>query len=205
MTGKIARLLMLVLLTCSAAAELRGAEPAEEPNEYMMTLEESIGYPPVASKKASRVSEAMQELRKRLSGKRFAATLERNDEVVCIMIPVADLFRANSRELSPEGRKRLEMLEPYVSHSEQFKVLVAVHSDDTGDERYSDELTSERANAILDYFEHAAGHQLHIIPYGIGRDEPLGSNATKKGRAANRRLEIFFVPTAAYIKNLTTK
>ncbi|MDE6276720.1 MAG: OmpA family protein [Muribaculaceae bacterium] len=199
------KLLLAGAIACAVSLGSRGVEPEAAADEYAMTLEENIAYPPVSGKKGERVREAMRELRKRLSGKKFSATMERNEEVVCIVVPASDLFRANAVELSAEGRRRLHELEQYVAHSGQFKVLVAVHSDDTGDEEYADELTSTRANAIDDYFEHAAGRELNIIPYGIGRDEPVGSNSTKKGRFQNRRVEIFFVPTAAYIKNLTSK
>jgi outer membrane protein OmpA-like peptidoglycan-associated protein len=196
------KIFSLILLCLSVTLPAASAAP-EVVDEMSMTLEENIAYPRIAAKKAAHVRKAMTELRRKLADRKFRATLDRDGEVVCVTIPAADLFRANSREVSPEGRRVLESLTRYVSHREQFKVLVAVHSDDTGDEQYSDELTSDRANAIDDYFNSAAGREVNLIPYGIGRDEPVGGNATVKSRAANRRVEIFFVPTIAYIKHLT--
>lgn len=195
-------ILSLILLCVSAAIPAVAADP-DAVDEMSMTLEENIAYPRIASKKAASVREAMTELKRKFDDRKFRTGLERNGEVVSVTIPAADLFRANSRELSPEGRRLLEPLTRFVSHREQFKVLVAVHSDDTGDEQYSDDLTSARANAIDDYFNASAGREVNLIPYGIGRDEPVGGNATVRSRAANRRVEIFFVPTIAYIKHLT--
>ena len=196
------KIFSLILLCLSATLPAASAAP-EVVDEMSMTLEENIAYPRIAAKKAAHVRKAMTELRRKLADRKFRATLDRDGEVVCVTIPAADLFRANSREVSPEGRRVLESLTRYVSHREQFKVLVAVHSDDTGDEQYSDELTSDRANAIDDYFNSAAGREVNLIPYGIGRDEPDGGKDKVKSRAANRRVEIFFVPTIAYIKHLT--
>ena len=194
--------LTFLLASLLSVSPVFAAQP-EEVDEFAMTLEENIDYPRISPRKAKPVCEAMAQLRKKLADRKYAATLERDGQVVCVTIPAAELFRANSRTLSPEGRKRLEELGRYVAHREQFKVLVAVHSDDTGDTAYSDDLTSERANAIDDYFTETLGREPYLIPYGIGRDEPLHSNTTLINRASNRRVEIFFVPTIAYIKHLT--
>lgn len=199
---KLRLLIYSLILSAACAAPARGAEP-EAVDELSMTLEENIAYPAVAAKKARPVTEAMGELSKKLKALGFATAMERNGEVVRLTIPASDLFRANARELSPEGRKKLEKLERYVSHREQFKVLVAVHTDDTGDEQYADELSSDRANAIDGYFTKELGREPNLIPYGLGHDEPLANDVTVKNRAANRRVEIFFVPTIAYIKHLT--
>lgn len=196
---------ILLMAACAAVMPLKAAEPAEAVDELSMTLEENITYPQVSAKRAQAVRSAMGELRRKLAAKGFKADTERNDEVVSIVIPASELFRANACELSPEGRKKLNALKEYVNHREQFKVLVAVHADDTGDEEYSEQLTADRANAIDDYFCDQAGHELNIIPYGIGHDEPLANDATMKNRALNRRVEIFFVPTVAYLKYLGQK
>ncbi|MDE6310554.1 MAG: OmpA family protein [Muribaculaceae bacterium] len=195
------RYLIPLLVIAGGVLAAAGAEPVER-DEFSMTLEENIVYPPCSAKKADRLEGAMKELQRRLQNKKFKTVMERDEQVVCVLIPASELFRANSRELSPEGRTRLTGLAQFVEHDSQFKVLVAVHSDSTGDERYNDDLTSARANAIDDFFEATAGRELNIIPYGLGHDEPVGSDATKKGRAANRRVEIFFVPTAAYMRSL---
>lgn len=189
-----------LLLLC--ASEGTAAEP-DVVDELSMTLEENIDYPAVAARKAGPVRDAMDELCRRLAERKYPATLVRGGEVVCVVIPASELFRANARELSPEGRDRLDGLGRYVSHREQFKVLVAVHSDDTGDGHYAEELTSDRANAIDRYFSESLGREPNLIPYGIGHDEPVANDATLRNRAANRRVEIFFVPTIAYIKHLT--
>ena len=200
MRGLVRILLPLLMYAVGALAAV-AAEPVGQ-DEYAMTLEENLAYPPCPPKKADRLEASMKELQRRLQAKKFKTVMERDDQVVCVTIPASELFRANAKELSPEGRTRLLGLAQFVEHDSQFKVLVAVHSDSTGDEQYNDDLTAARANAVDDFFEATAGRELNIIPYGLGHDEPVGSDTTKKGRAANRRVEIFFVPTAAYMRSL---
>lgn len=194
--------LLAVLLLMLLASTAQAAAP-ESVDESGMTLQENIAYPAVNPKKAEKVRAAMEELVKKMRGQRLTVDTERDGEVVCVTIPAAALFRANGRVISPEGRKVLSALERYVGKHEYFKVLVAVHTDNTGDEKYADEITDDRANAIEDYFIHECGRDINLIPYGLGFDEPVASNATLKGRAANRRVEFFFVPTVTYIKHLT--
>ncbi len=195
------KVLLSLLITSAGALAAAAAEPGA-PDEYTMTLEENISTPACSPKKAERLQNSMKELQRRLQAKKFKTGLERDDQVVFVTIPASELFRANALELSSEGRTRLQGLAQYVEHDSQFKVLVAVHSDNTGDEQYNYELTDARARAVEAFFEHGAGRELNIIPYGLGHDEPLGSDATKKGRAQNRRVEIYFVPTAAYMRSL---
>ncbi len=87
--------------------------------------------------------------------------------------------------------------------SDNYKVVVAVHSDNTGDEMYADRLTSDRANAIDEYYFHASGDkETGIIPYGLGSDEPVAPNSGRANREKNRRVEIYFVPTAELIEKI---
>lgn len=196
------RALVLALGLIFMTAPMQAAAP-EAVDETTLTLQENLAYPAVSSKKASKVVAAMEELVRKMRSQRLSVDTERNGEVVCVTVPASAIFRANGRVISPEGRKLLASLERYVGKHEYFKVLVAVHTDNTGDEKYADEITDDRANAIEDYFVHECGRDIKLIPYGLGFDEPVASNATVKGRAANRRVEFFFVPTITYIKHLT--
>jgi outer membrane protein OmpA-like peptidoglycan-associated protein len=75
-----------------------------------------------------------------------------------------------------------------------YKLLVVVHSDDAGDEAYSDRLTEERSNAIDEYFSETLGDNLNLVPYGVGFDDPCASNNSIAGRKANRRVEVYIIP-----------
>jgi outer membrane protein OmpA-like peptidoglycan-associated protein len=70
-------------------------------------------------------------------------------------------------------------------------VVVAGHTDGTGDPGYNYELGQRRANAVARYLaqqKELAGVQ--VIPVSYGETAPLDRNTSAKGRAVNRRVEI---------------
>lgn len=76
-------------------------------------------------------------------------------------------------------------------------VVVAGHSDSTavGGGRFSSnqELSLARADAVLKLIAPLVGDPTRMIAEGRGAKEPIADNATKEGRAANRRIEILIV------------
>ncbi|MBP3589614.1 MAG: OmpA family protein, partial [Muribaculaceae bacterium] len=94
-----------------------------------------------------------------------------------------------------EALHRIRGLKSIVESASHYKVLVAVHADDTGDDAYSDALTEARANAVDDLLWQLAGRDdTNVVIYGLGKDEPLNDNTTRTDRRANRRIEFYIVP-----------
>ena len=166
---------------------------AEDP--YAMSLEENINLPAVPAKKHNSVREAIDHLRSNFEKSGLTVAKQRQGEVLMISIPSSQLFRSNQTDLSPEGCKKLAILETLSNSQDKYKLLIAVHTDNTGDDVFADAITSGRANAIDDYMTENLGlSHMVIIPYGLGRDEPLTNNDSVNNRARNRRVEIFLVP-----------
>ena len=118
-----------------------------------------------------------------------------------VTLPCSRLFAPNSVSLIPTASKLLAPLVPYVNRTDNYKIILAVHSDNTGDEMYSEKITADRANAIDEYFYKINGNKdTDIIPYGLGADEPVAPNTGIANREKNRRVEIYFVPTAELIE-----
>jgi flagellar motor protein MotB len=46
----------------------------------------------------------------------------------------------------------------------------------------------------VDWFEAHSVATDGIVPYGIGMDENIADNNSRASRAANRRIEIYFIP-----------
>lgn len=167
------------------------------------SIEENITQPVVPRKKAQIVREGMAVLMRTLRNAGFAVTTVRDGEVVLINIPAGEIFASGSTELRDAAAATLSPLMPYIKRNDHFKVIVAVHSDNTGDELYNERLTADRANAVDDFYYRLNNNQeTNIIPYGLGNDEPIASNNSVSGRAKNRRIEIYFVPTEEYINNV---
>lgn len=193
---KLRRILAALSLAVGVAAS--GADNNFDP--YSANIEENIATPAVSAKASQAVINAMSQLVKTLRGAGYTVDAVRKGEVVLVTIPCTELFSANSVELKKDASKRLTPLVPYIKRSDNFKIILAVHSDDTGDELYAERLTADRANAIDEFFFQANDRQdTGIIPYGLGADEPVAPNSGIGNRAKNRRVEIYFVPTQLLI------
>lgn len=69
------------------------------------------------------------------------------------------------------------------------------HTDSRGDDAYNEDLSRRRAAAVLDYLVQQGISASRLRSQGYGESQPLESNSTRAGRAANRRVE--FVRTDA--------
>ncbi len=184
-----------VLAGCSA---LFAAQPEPETDPFELDLENNINTPTVPAKRQAQVKESIDRLKQTLEKVGFKATRIRQGEALTFSITCDKLFRANASDLSKQGAELLAKLKFPDEISGKFKLLIAVHSDDTGEQQYADALTGARANAIDDYLtEHLQGVELVIVPYGLGHDDPLVSNDSVLKRAKNRRADFYLVPTAA--------
>jgi len=193
--------LTIIALAIIAAGSLRAAEPAGEPDVLDMSIEENLATPAVPSKARTHIRADIDRLRRRMLGAGYAASAIRDGEVLEISIPAQNLFAANDTVLKPSGAALLREIGEIAREPRRYKIVIAAHSDDTGDEQYSDRLTAARANAIDDWLWQAAGERdTNTVPYGLGRDEPLRPNDSRTGREANRRVEIYIVPDTGLLE-----
>jgi len=195
------RTLSALFAFCLSFASI--AQKNQEFDPTTAPIEENIQHPAVAEKYSKAVARHMSELKEDLNAAGYEATLVRSGEVVMVTVPCSALFMANETTLSAKASSKLDGLKPFVKRRDDFKVILAVHSDDTGDTAYADRLTADRANAIDDYFYNEdSRRETGIIPYGIGSDEPVADNHGLANRAKNRRVEFYFIPTQEYINKV---
>lgn len=192
----------MAMLTC-AVLPLRAETP--QVDVYSINIEQNLAIPEVNAKHSAAVVEAMALLTRTLKQAGLEATGVRKGEVTMVTISCSDLFAPNSVIIKDNGMAILAKLTPYIKRSDKYKTVLAVHSDDTGDDVYAERLTADRANAIDEYYASALGGDSPIIPYGLGSDEPVASNTGIANRAKNRRVEIYFVPTTSFIDNARKK
>jgi uncharacterized protein (TIGR03382 family) len=75
-------------------------------------------------------------------------------------------------------------------HPEILAVSVDGHSDSQGPADYNRNLSQRRAEAVREYLIQKGGiAPERLLARGFGEDQPIDSNATNAGRAANRRVE----------------
>jgi outer membrane protein OmpA-like peptidoglycan-associated protein len=129
----------------------------------------------------------------------------RHGEVVVVTVQTDDLFQPNDTTLTRNATNILSRFKRFLSTDNKFKLILAVHSDDTGSEEYLSDLTENRINAILDYYERENCSIDNIVGFPKGASEPLYDNNSRSNRAANRRLEVYIVPDTPLIEESTAK
>lgn len=131
-----------------------------------------------------------------LSPKKGVCTIEafRKKEVLLITIPAEALFAPNATELSPEASKLLTPIKRYMKDPDMFRVLLVMHTDNTGSEAYREKITEERVDAVTDWFDESGADTSYTFSYAFGDDNPLVPNTSMENRAKNRRLEIYLMP-----------
>ncbi len=74
--------------------------------------------------------------------------------------------------------------------AEGLTLEVGGHTDNTGDPNDNLQLSQARAEAVRDALIARGVPEAAIAAYGFGADQPVASNDTEEGRAANRRTDI---------------
>ncbi len=118
----------------------------------------------------------------------------RNKEVLLVTIPASKLFSPNDTELRPGAEALLSPLKRYLKDPDMYRVLLVMHTDNTGSTQYRDRLTEERVHAVGDWFDENGSDTTYLFTYPYGDDMPLVENNSMANRARNRRLEVYLMP-----------
>ena len=103
----------------------------------------------------------------------------------------ADHFAFDSAELKPAMESELDGVAAKVAASKGDEMLEIVgHTDSTGPEDYNQGLSERRAQSAADYLAGKGVAASKMTIKGMGENSPVADNATRDGRAMNRRVEI---------------
>ena len=93
--------------------------------------------------------------------------------------------------LTKEATDALDQLAGNVPNTKGYIITVEGATDSTGDAEYNYALSQRRADAVIQYLasqHNVPAYKIYLI--GLGKDKPVESNATREGRAKNRRVEV---------------
>jgi len=108
----------------------------------------------------------------------------------------ADTFFDFDRSIiKPEGVQVLDQVVAQVQQLELETLIVTGHTDATGPDAYNLRLSERRANAVKNYLVSQGIPDDRVYVEGKGRTQPVASNATREGRAQNRRVELEVIGT----------
>lgn len=201
--GVLCRSVALLLCMLSPIAITAQGTAAEEP-EYAeevfldMEFDANIATPHVADDikpEIRRYVKSVAESHK----KDFTIDLMRNGEVMVVTFLTDDLFLPNDTILMSTASKQLNKILPLVKDPMMYKLVFAVHTDDTGSDLYCDRLSTARLNSVYDWLldaidRGAIEEDLVIVPYSMAASDPLIDNDTREHRRQNRRVEFFLIP-----------
>jgi outer membrane protein OmpA-like peptidoglycan-associated protein len=102
-------------------------------------------------------------------------------------------FGSKSYQLTDKGKELLDEILDALSQAPEVRVGIAGHTDDRGSEDDNQQLSEDRAKAVLEYLIAGGESRERFDVIGYGESDPKESNSTKAGRARNRRIEFIAV------------
>ena len=133
-----------------------------------------------------------RELRERTAGT-DVQVIRRGDDLV-LNIPSGITFAYDSAEVQPQFQRTLDQVAQTLAEYNQTYIDVYGHTDSVGSDAYNQTLSERRATSVADYLASRGVQTARIGTRGYGETQPIASNDTDEGRAANRRVEIKIVP-----------
>ncbi|MEG8053500.1 OmpA family protein [Sphingomonas aerolata] len=133
-----------------------------------------------------------RDLRARTAGT-DVQVIRQGDDLV-LNIPSGITFAYDSATVQPQFQRTLDQVADTLRQYNQTYIDVYGHTDPTGSDSYNQTLSQRRATSVADYLSSHGVQSARIGTRGYGESQPIASNDTDAGRAANRRVEVKIVP-----------
>ncbi len=99
-------------------------------------------------------------------------------------------FEFNRSDLLPDSKNLLNKVAKSLMDQPNVKLEVSGHTDSLGSDAYNMTLSNQRAASVRRYLVGQGLTASNVYSKGYGERQPVASNDTESGRAANRRVEI---------------
>jgi OOP family OmpA-OmpF porin len=100
-------------------------------------------------------------------------------------------FGFDKAVLTKDDKDQLDTFAATLTNAKSYIIEVTGGTDSTGNADYNYALSNRRADAVVQYLASKysiPAHRFYLI--GIGKDKEVADNATREGRAKNRRVDI---------------
>lgn len=135
-----------------------------------------------------------RELEQNIKG----AKVERVGEGIQVTFESGLLYDFDSDVVKPEARTNLRELARSLDQYPDSDLLIIGHTDQVGSPEYNQRLSERRASAAARFLTSEGVAARRIQTQGLGETEPIQSNDTEAGRAANRRVEVAIFASREY-------
>ena len=132
------------------------------------------------------------KLRQRLQG--TGVSVSRIGNNLILNMPSNITFSTGNASINANFYRVLDSVAIIFQEYQDTNIVVAGHTDSVGDAGFNQGLSEQRAQSVVGYLrsQGIVGQRLQAVGYGEQR--PVASNASKAGRAQNRRVEITLMP-----------
>lgn len=168
-------------------------------------LEEALSSPVIPAKQVAAVRSYMERQFQAFPQKGGVKVEIVNDYIIRYTIPASDLFEPNGFNLVDGSADYLSPILSFLRHHGKYRIVLAMHSDDTGSADYRNILCENRILSIYDYYDSKAGGRPLIYGFSMGGNSPLRPNDSYKSREQNRRLEIYIAPGPTFMNEFKAK
>lgn len=118
------------------------------------------------------------------------------DNRLKLNIPSDVSFDTGRSDIKANMRPILDQFAQGLGQQPNTEVYIIGHTDSTGTDAINNPLSVARANSVRDYLGARGADTRMIRTEGRGSREPVATNDTAAGRAANRRVEIYLAERA---------
>lgn len=123
-----------------------------------------------------------------------------NGEAIRVTFDSGILFGFDDTVLSKESKEALIRFAENMNANPDTDIKIVGHTDSTGKHSYNMKLSERRANSVYNFLRQYNVSPTRMTSMGVGPDEPIADNSTEVGRAKNRRVEIFILPSIEMIQ-----
>ena len=121
-------------------------------------------------------------------------TVTRHEDKLVVTMSESIIFDLNSAALKPQSMQTIDQIATVMKNNPESDILVKGHTDSSGAEKYNQDLSERRANAVRNYLIAKGVAPARITALGFGMTMPIAPNDTSEGREKNRRVEIEIKP-----------
>ncbi|MFK8057488.1 MAG: OmpA family protein [Saprospiraceae bacterium] len=108
-----------------------------------------------------------------------------------IVVEGAQLFDLGEHTIPHRGAEKFDSLAAQLKTMSIKKITITGHTDDSGEEADNQSLSERRAESVLSFLQSRVNlTDIEVVTVGKGESEPIATNATREGKATNRRVEI---------------
>ncbi|WP_310620496.1 OmpA family protein [Flexibacterium corallicola] len=135
-----------------------------------------------------------QEAQLRQQLQASGVSVRRAGNQIVLVMPNEITFGVDQVALSPRAMQVLTSVALVGKKFDRTRLNVVGHTDNTGSAQHNLELSQRRAQVVSAYLMNQGIAPQRLSSVGYGMTNPIASNNTAAGRAANRRVEIILTP-----------